>query len=104
MREYRYFVRDSEGALIVKNNAGIEPTAEEAIRQIAPVNGDPFVFEFSGVDVTVTRWSDPELIVREWWLARYNKITSSVGPYPVPVLTPELQCEYDAILQWLKSR
>lgn len=90
--------------LFVKNLACIKATIKEAIYQIAPGSGEPFAFEFSGVNVTVTRGSDPELILRDWWLARHDKIPSNVGPYPKQVLTRKLQREYNAILRWLKSR
>lgn len=104
MREYRWFARDSEGMLCVKPTAWIEPTIKEAVYQIAPESGEPFAFEFNEVYVTVTRRSDPELILRDWHLARHNKIPNNVGPYPQPVLTPKMQQEYNAILRWLKSR
>lgn len=90
--------------LFVNNSAHIKPTIEEAIRQIAPKSGEPFAFEFNNVYVTVTRWSDPELILRDWHLADHKKIPNNIGPYPEPVLTPDMQREYDAILKRLKSR
>jgi len=103
MREYKCFARDANGMLCVSGTVGIKPTIEEAI-QIAPEGGDPFAFEFNDVYVTVTRSSDPELILRDWYLADHKKIPSNVGPYPEPVLTRRMQREYNAIQRWLKSR
>lgn len=104
MREYQCFARDSNGMLCIKGIGGIMPAIEEAIHQIAPKSGDPFAFEFNDVYVTVTRSSDPELILRDWYLANHKKIPNNVGPYPKPVLTRKMQREYNAILRWLKSR